>query len=175
MGKPGPAWRLFLDFEGDEKALRELATEPKNERFRELMEEELKPRPKEIESVEEKSLSKGNRAQRNQNTPGSSSSQPPTDQQTPPTPPPLISTRTVSLPVLNRPANALWFWFQQRTKCIDVPETETDKELAAELAQHEVKAEEDRQRVKKSIDRIKAKEEMLRMARRDVERMKEED
>ncbi len=42
-----------MDFEGEEKALRELATEPKNERFKELMEEELRPRPRSTPDQEE--------------------------------------------------------------------------------------------------------------------------
>lgn len=160
-----------------------MATEPKNERFRELMEEGLRPRPIESESVEEEeSARSGKKTQRTQTTPAPSSSSPSSSTSTiqpppdaPPPPPRLISTRTVSLPVLNRPANTLWFWFQQRTQCIDVPETQSDKELAAELAEFNAQAEEDRQRVKKSRDAIKAKEEMLKLARREVDRMKEEE
>jgi hypothetical protein len=159
---------LFLDFEGEEKALRELATEPKNEEFKKLMEKELRPKPRDTLDKEKPESQSHSQSSRTTSQPPSSSSPPPE------TSPTLISTRTISLPLLNRPAGALWFWFQQRTKCIDVPESDADKQLAAELAEHEVKAAEDRARVKKGIDQIKAREEMLKMARREAERMKEE-
>ncbi|KAF7507727.1 hypothetical protein GJ744_010156 [Endocarpon pusillum] len=191
-GNPGPAWRLFLDFEGEEKALRELATEPKNEHFKEVMEEELIPRPRSTEEVvveDNTTQSKPKPRPKSQAKasvttpplpPPPSSSSP--DQNPPPSPlpsvstsenaRPLISTRTISLPTLNRPAGALWFWFQQRTKCVDVPESDADKRLARELAKHAVKAEEDRKRVKKGIDAMKRQELMLKMARGEVERMR---
>jgi hypothetical protein len=166
-GNPGPAWRLFLDFEGEAQALRELATEPKNERFKEIMEEELKPRPK-ITPEEEPTPAKSPLKPQ----PNPSPSEQP---QPPPPEPPLTSTRTISLPVLNRPAGALWFWFQQRTKCIDVPESEADKQLAVELAEKAARAEEDRRRVKKAIDHVKTQELMLKIARGEVDRMRAEE
>jgi Mitochondrial ribosomal protein L51 / S25 / CI-B8 domain len=177
-GNPGPAWRLFLDFEGDEKALRELATEPKNARFKELMEDQLRPRPRsEINPTD----MAGEGSEARQSVPSSPTwsdlqQQPPSlskpssqDQQ-----PSLTSTRTISLPVLNRPAGALWFWFQQRTKCVDVPESDSDKQLASELAEHAIKAEEDRKLVKKGMDQVKAKKEMLSLARQEVSKMRAE-
>jgi len=148
--------------------LRELATEPKNEEFKQLMEAELRPRPRvalEGDTAGGKSQSRSRSAQTTPIPPPSSSP----DQLTP-----LTSSRTISLPILNRPAGALWFWFQQRTKCIDVPESNADRQLAQELAEEAVKGEEDRQRVKKRIDQIKAREEMLKLARREVDRMKAE-
>ena len=167
-GQPGPAWRLFLDFEGEENALRELATEPKNPHFKEAMEEELRPRPRNPAEQDSKSQS----SQTASSAPSPDQQQQTSTQTTPATP--QISTRTVSLPVLNRGAGALWFWFQQRTKCIDVPQSEADKQLAAELAEHDVKAEEDRQRVKKGLDKIKTQQLMLKMAKGEMERMKDQ-
>lgn len=178
-----------MDFEGEEKALRELATEPKNEHFKEVMEEELIPRPrgtlekKEEEVVEDNTTQSKPKPRPKPQRKDSITTPPPTppssspDQNPPPlstseNPPPLISTRTISLPTLNRPAGALWFWFQQRTKCVDVPESNADKRLARELAEHAVKAEEDRKRVKKGIDAMKRQELMLKMARGEVERMR---
>lgn len=55
-----------------------------------------------------------------------------------------------------------------------MPESDADKQLAVETAEHEVKAEEERRRTKKSIDQIKAKEAMLKLAKREVDRMKAE-
>lgn len=176
-GNPGPAWRLFLDFEGEEKALRELASEPENGDFRRIMEEELKPRPRNTiqpDPVADKSqsqLGSGQSAPR-----AMPSSNGPHAEPSPQTSPEhnLISHRTVSLPVLNRPAGALWFWFQQRTKCVPVPESEADTQLESELAEHSVKAEEDRKRLKRSLDEIRAKRDMLKLARREADIMKAE-
>ena len=174
---PGPAWKLYLDFEGEEHALRGLTTDPKNERSVEGMEGELIPQSKlltEFKAIESQSPSE---SQASSDMPTSSSSDPEEETQQPipatnTTTKSPLSTRTVSLPVFNRPAGALWYWFQKRTKCIDVPESAADKQLAEELAQDAVKAEENRVRSKKVLDAMRAKESMLKMAKEEMERMK---
>jgi hypothetical protein len=174
---PGDAWKLYLDFEGEENALKRLATQSKDERSGEDVEAESIPQSKlvqEFRAMQSQSLSES------QSSSNKSIPLPTHLHEETQTPIPAImtttksplSTRTVSLPVIDRSAGALWYWFQKRTECTDVPESAADKRVAEELAQHAVKAEEDRVRTKKGLDAIKAKETMMRMARGELERIK---
>jgi hypothetical protein len=169
-----------LDFEGEEQALRELTTESKNERFEEGVAGESISQSQLLTAFKAMPSQSPSESQASSDihTPSSTDPQQETQQPVPATKTTTkspLSTRTVSLPVINRRAFELWYWFQKRTKCIDVPESAADKQVAEELAQHAVKADEDRIRVKTGLDAVRAKELMLKRARGDLERMRAED
>ena len=85
-----------------------------------------------------------------------------------------IYTRSCTLGIKDRTAGQIWNWFQHRTRCLAVERSEEDRKEYVELKAVFSQSEEDRLRVKKGIDEMKASKQMLARAKGEAEKLKAE-
>jgi Mitochondrial ribosomal protein L51 / S25 / CI-B8 domain len=102
--------------------------------------------------------------------------QPPADPSSPSStePPKTIYMRTVTIGLRGHSPDAIWEWFQQRTGCRKVPESQEDIEARKRLDEFFAKAELDRQRVKAGVDAMRKEKEDLKRARGEAEKLQAE-
>ena len=85
-----------------------------------------------------------------------------------------IYTRSCTLGIKDRTAGQIWNWFKHRTRCVAVERSEEDRKEYVELKAVFSQSEEDRLRVKKGIDEMKASKQMLARAKGEAEKLKAE-
>jgi len=86
-------------------------------------------------------------------------------------PPEPLYMRSVTLGLKGRSAPDIWKWFQYRTKCEELPTSSEDEATQVNLAEFNVQAEQDRQRVKAGVDAMRREKEDLRRAREAADRL----
>lgn len=84
------------------------------------------------------------------------------------------STRTATFDCRGKSAAKIWSWLKNEIGAVSVPISEEDKKRKEELQVFRRQSEIDRERVRKSVEAMKMHEQMLRKAKGDAEKMRQE-